>query len=126
MAKKRILLVEDEKDMVEAMVFQLEAAGYDIVVAYDGIDGLEKAKKEKVDLIILDIMLPKMDGFKVCGILKKDNRYAKLPIILFSARAQAQDLATGRELGADAYVIKPFDSKALLAKIKELVGGKDA
>ncbi len=123
MGKKRILLVEDEKDMVEAMVFQLQAAGYEVIVAYDGVDGLEKARREKADLVILDVMLPKMDGFKVCGILKKDNRYAKLPIVLFSARAQAQDLTTGKELGADAYIVKPFDSKALLAKIKELIGG---
>ncbi len=121
MEKNRILLVEDEKDLVVAMIFQLEAAGYEVIVAHDGLDGLEKAKREKVDLMILDLMLPKMDGYKVCALLKKDSRYSKIPIILFSARAQESDLKMGEEVCADAYVMKPFDSKALLVKIKELI-----
>ncbi|MDD5437063.1 MAG: response regulator [Candidatus Omnitrophica bacterium] len=124
MDKKKILLVDDEKDLVSAMVFQLEAAGYDVITAYDGLDGLEKSKKEKVDLIILDLMLPKMDGYKVCGLLKKDNRYSKIPIILFTARAQQSDKDMGKEAGADAYVTKPFDAKALILKIEELIKGK--
>ena len=90
-------------------------------MAYDGLDGLEKAKKEKIDLMILDLMLPKMDGYKVCALLKKDSRYSKIPIMLFTARTQESDLKMGEEVGADAYVIKPFDSKVLLAKIKELI-----
>ena len=121
MEKDRILLVEDEKDLAETMVFQLEAAGYEVIVAYDGLDGLEKAKKEKIDLMILDLMLPKMDGYKICALLKKDSRYSKIPVMLFSARAQESDLKMGEEVGADAYVVKPFDSKALLVKIKELI-----
>ena len=121
MDKRKILLVEDEKDLVEAMVFQLTAAGYDVVTALDGLDGLEKAKKEKIDLIILDLMLPKMDGYKVCGLLKKDSRYSKIPIILFTARAQESDMKMGEEVGADAYVVKPFDSKKLLVKIADLI-----
>ena len=119
--KNRILLVEDERDLVETMIFQLKAAGYEVIVAYDGLDGLEKAKKENIDLMILDLMLPKMDGYKVCALLKKDSRYSKIPIMLFSARAQDSDLKMGEEAGANAYVIKPFDSKALLVKIKELI-----
>ena len=121
MEKKKILLVEDERDLVETMVFQLKAAGYEVIVAYDGLDGLEKAKKEKIDLMILDLMLPKMDGYKVCALLKKDSRYSKIPIMLFTARAQDSDLKMGEEAGADAYVVKPFDSKALLVKIRELI-----
>ena len=121
MEKERILLVEDERDLVETMMFQLKAAGYEVIVAYDGLDGLEKAKREKVDLIILDLMLPKMDGYKICALLKKDSRYSKRPIMLFSARAQESDLRMGEEVCADAYVVKPFDSKALLVKIKELI-----
>ncbi len=121
MDKNRILLVEDERDLAVAMIFQLEAAGYEVIVAHDGLDGLEKAKREKVDLMILDLMLPKMDGYKVCALLKKDSRYSKIPIILFSARAQESDLKMGEEVCADAYVMKPFDSKALLVKIKELI-----
>ena len=124
MEKNKILLVEDEVDLVETMVFQLEAAGYEVIVAYDGLDGLEKAKKEKIDLMILDLMLPKMDGYKVCALLKKDSRYSKIPIMLFTARTQESDLKMGEEVGADAYVIKPFDSKVLLAKIKELINAE--
>ena len=121
MEKNRILLVEDEEDLVDTMVIQLKAAGYEVIVARDGLEGLDKAKKEKVDLIILDLMLPKMDGFKVCALLKKDSRYSKIPIMLFSARAQESDMKLGVEVFADAYVIKPFETKALLVKIKELI-----
>ena len=85
------------------------------------IDLLEKAKKEKPDLIILDLMLPKMDGYKVCGLLKKDGRYSRIPVILFTARAQESDMKMGEEVCADAYVVKPFEAKALLVKIKELI-----
>ena len=122
--KKRILLVDDEKDLVETMLFQLKTAGYDVVVAYDGLDGLDKAKKEKIDLIILDLMLPKMDGYKVCGLLKKDSRYSGIPVILFTARAQESDMKMGEEVGADAYVVKPFDSKKLLVQIADLIKAK--
>lgn len=126
MSKKRILLVDDEKDLVETITFQLEAAGYEVISASDGLEGLDKAKKEKADLVILDLMLPKMDGYRVCALLKKDSRYSKLPIILFSARAQDSDLKMGEEAGADAYIVKPFESKMLLAKIKELIGAEKA
>ena len=82
MAKARLLIVDDEKDLVETLMFRLEANGYEVSKAYDGQDGFDKAKKEKPDLIILDLMLPKMDGYKVCGLLKADARYNKIPIIL--------------------------------------------
>ena len=117
---KRILVIDDEPELVKAIEIRLKAAGYEILTACDGKEGLDKAQKEKPDLIILDLMLPKMDGYKVCGLLKKDNRYAKIPIILFSARAQKEDIELGGELGADAYITKPFDSGILLGKIKEL------
>lgn len=123
MAKKRILLVEDEKDMVYAVTLQLEANNYEVLTAHDGQEGLEKAKKEKPDLIILDLMLPKMDGYKVCGLLKADTRYNRIPIIMFTARAQESDKETGKEVGADAYITKPFEQEMLFAKIQELLGG---
>jgi len=122
MAKKRILLVEDETDLVRAMQVRLEAAGYDVLAAYDGQEALEKAKKEKPDLIVLDLLLPKMDGYKVCGLLKKDTRYAKIPIVILTAKAQEEDRKLGKELDADAYITKPFDYQVILSKIEELIG----
>ncbi|UCH12036.1 MAG: response regulator [Candidatus Omnitrophota bacterium] len=119
---KRILLIEDEKDMVYAITLELQANNYEVLTAYNGMEGLEKAKKEKPDLIILDLMLPKMDGYKVCGLLKADTRYNKIPIVMFSAKAQEEDMKLGKELGADAYITKPFESQVLLRKIKELLG----
>ena len=118
---KKILIVDDEKQMVEMMKMRLEANNYGVITAYDGQDGLDKAKKETPDLIILDLMLPKMDGYKVCGLLKHDARYSKIPIILFTARAQEEDKAMGKDVGADAYITKPFDPGTLLNKIKELL-----
>ncbi len=124
MDKKKILLVDDEKDLAETVVFQLRISGYEAIVAYDGQEGLEKARKEKPDLIILDLMLPKMDGYKVCGLLKSDSRYAKIPIIMFTARAQESDIKLAKEVGAEAYITKPFEQEILLGKIKELLGEK--
>lgn len=123
MDKKRILLVDDEKDSVETLTFRLEANNYEVVSAYDGQEGLDKARREKPNLIILDLMLPHMDGYKVCGLLKSDARYSKIPIILFTARAQESDKKMGEEVGADAYITKPFEPKVLLGKIEELLGG---
>ena len=121
MDKKKILLVEDEKVLIETVTLRLEAAGYEVIPAYDGREGLEKAKREKPDLIILDLMLPKMDGYKVCGLLKADTRYNKIPIIMFTARAQESDKKMGQEVGADAYITKPFEPQLLLEKIRELL-----
>lgn len=119
--KKRILIVEDEEQMIEMLKIRLEANGYEVLSAVDGKQGLEKAQREAPDLIILDLMIPKMDGFKVCGLLKKDARYARIPIIMFTARAQESDKRMGEEVGADAYLTKPFEPKALVAKIEELL-----
>lgn len=115
---KRILLVDDEPDFLDMVKTRLEASGYEVITAADGQQGLDKAKKEKPDLIILDLMLPKMDGYKVCGLLKKDTRYSGIPLIILTARAQGEDMKLGEELGADAYIIKPFDAAALLGKIE--------
>lgn len=120
---KRILVVDDEPQLVEVVKMRLEANGYQIITAYDGQEALEKARKERPDLIILDLMLPKVDGYKVCRMLKFDEKYKNIPVILFSARAQDSDQKLGLEVGADAYIIKPFEPVALLAKIKELIKG---
>lgn len=121
MADKRILLVDDETQLVEMVKMRLEANNYQVLCAYDGQEALDKARKEKPDLIILDLMLPKIDGYKVCRMLKFDEKYKNIPVILFTARAQETDVNLGKEVGADAYITKPFDPPALLAKIKELL-----
>ena len=118
---KRILIVDDEEGIVKMVKMYLEHHHYEVITANDGQEGLDKAKVDKPDLIVLDLMLPRMNGYKVCGLLKKDTRYAKIPIILFSAKSQEKDIKLGREVGADAYLTKPFEPDVLLAKIKELI-----
>ncbi|MCK5082345.1 MAG: response regulator [Candidatus Omnitrophica bacterium] len=117
----RILLVDDEVQLVTMVQMRLEANGYEVVTASNGQEGLDKAKSENPDLIMMDVMMPKMDGYKVCGLLKNDTRYSKIPIILFTARAQQDDKELGGEVGADAYITKPFEPPMLLAKIEELL-----
>lgn len=117
----RILLVDDEPDLVKLVSKRLENEGYEVLVAMDGQAALQKAQTEKPDLIILDLMLPKLDGYKVCAMLKHDARFQKIPILVFTARAQEQDERIGLECGADAYLRKPFNGQELLDKIKILV-----
>lgn len=121
MSNKKILVVDDEVALTKVVEIRLKAAGYDVILAHDGQEGLEKAKTENPDLMILDLMLPKMDGFKVCGLLKSDARYKKIPIIIYTARVQDSDQQLGKEVGADAYITKPFDSQVLLGKVKDLL-----
>jgi len=123
MHKKKILVVDDEIDLVAMLTLRLEANDYEVFAAYDGQEGLDKARLLKPDLIILDLMLPKLDGYKVCRMLKFDEKYKQIPIILFTARAQESDVKLGKEVGADAYVIKPFEPDIFLAKIVELLKG---
>ena len=118
---KKILFVDDEKDVVEVVASRLRASNYNVILAHDGQEALDKAHKEKPDLIILDLMLPKMDGYWVCGLLKADTRYNKIPIIIFTARTQESDKQMGQDVGADAYITKPFEPQELLTKIKELL-----
>jgi len=121
MSKAKILIVDDEKSLVETLTIRLEANDYEVLKAYDGREALEKAKEEKPDLIILDIMLPRIDGYKVCRMLKFDEKYRKIPLIMFTARAQESDKKLGHEVGADAYITKPFEPEELLSKIEELL-----
>jgi DNA-binding response OmpR family regulator len=99
----------------------LEAAGFTIVLATDGFQGLEMARTESPELIVLDIMLPKMDGFKVCRILKFDDKYKHIPIIMLTARIQEVDKETGFKTGADAYMTKPFEPEELIKKINQVL-----
>lgn len=115
------MLVDDEPNILLLLGSRLRSEGFEVITAKDGQTGFEMAKKERPDLIILDLMLPKMDGYKVCGLLKKDSRYSKIPILLFTARGQEEDVKMGMEVGADAYITKPFVPQSLLSKIQELL-----
>jgi two-component system, OmpR family, alkaline phosphatase synthesis response regulator PhoP len=121
MPLKRILVVDDEPEIVRAIQIRLQHADYEVIVACDGLQALEVATKENPDLIVLDLMLPKMDGYKVCGLLKADRRHNKIPIILLTALAQESDREMSKKVGADAYITKPFEHQLLLDKIKELL-----
>ncbi|MBU4311604.1 MAG: response regulator [Candidatus Omnitrophica bacterium] len=121
MDKKKILIVDDEEDLRKMLKFRLEAVGFDITEAVDGQEGLDKARSTGPDLLILDLMLPKIDGYKVCRMLKFDEKYKHIPIIMFTARAENKDKQIGKEMGADTYITKPFEPEVLLAKIKELL-----
>jgi len=122
MPKAKILIVDDEMDLVETLTYRLEENDYEVISATDGQEGLRKAQQEGPDLIILDVMLPKADGYKVCRMLKFDVKFKAIPIIMFTARAQESDKQTAGEVGADTYITKPFEPEVLLAKIKELLG----
>lgn len=120
--KQRILIVDDEEQLVAVLKIRLEINEYIVSVAYDGEEALRKAKAEMPDLIILDLMLPKIDGYMVCSLLKKDPKCSNIPIVLFSAREGIEDIELGGKVGANAYVPKPLGSEILLDKIKELLG----
>ena len=121
---KKILIVDDEPHIVTMLENRLKHVGYEVITASDGQEGLAKAQKERPDLIILDLMLPKLDGYKVCRMLKFDEKYKHIPIIMFSARAQEADKKTAEEVGADGYIVKPFEPQVLLGKVKELLVAK--
>ena len=113
---KRILIVEDEKNIVDILSFNLTREGYETLEAYDGQAGLQLALEQNPDLILLDLMLPKMDGFDVCRNLRKENR--STPVIMLTAREEETDKVLGLELGADDYITKPFAMRELLARVK--------
>ena len=119
--KKKILIVDDETDMVEMETMRLKASGYEVAAAYDAHSGLKKAREWAPDLIILDVMLPEMDGYQVCYALKKDTKCHGIPIILVSAVDRKYDTDLGQKVGADFYFTKPFEPSALLEKVKELI-----
>ena len=118
---KKILIVEDEPDIKDLLKSRLEANGYEVMTATDGFEALEIARENKPDLITLDVMLPKLNGYAVCRMLKFSQQHQNIPIIMLTARSDPQDLKTGREVAADAYITKPFESQALIQKIAELL-----
>ncbi|MCM8776542.1 MAG: response regulator [Candidatus Omnitrophica bacterium] len=118
---KKILIVDDEPIIVRVLESRLKTQGYEVVNAYDGQEGLNKVRLENPDLIILDIMLPKMDGYRVCRLLKLDDKYKHIPVLMLSARVQNEDKEKGMAAGADAYITKPFNPKELLDTIQALL-----
>ena len=118
MNPKKILVVDDEVDLVKTIQFALEAEGYQVLASYNGEDALNQSRKESPDLILLDIMLPKLDGYKVCRLLKFDKQYKHIPILMLTAKTQQKDRLLGMETGADEYITKPFDMEELTEKIK--------
>ena len=121
-AKRRVLLVDDEPSIVKMVGKRLEAAGYEVLTATDGQDGLTKARIGKPDVIILDFMLPKLSGLEVCAALKQDPAYRHIPIIIFTGKGQTTDEILCREAGANAYINKPHGSQGLLEQIEILLG----
>jgi DNA-binding response OmpR family regulator len=121
MTEYTILIIEDEPDMLRAIKLRLESIGFKVETALDGLEGLQKVKTIVPDLVLLDIMLPKMDGFKVCNMIKFDKKYKNIPVIILSAKSAQKDFHTAKTVGADAYLTKPFTTADMLKKIKELL-----
>jgi len=121
MAKEKILIVEDEKDIVKMLDYNLKKEGFKTLSAHNGEDGLDMARKENPDLILLDLMLPEMDGLDVCKAIKNEAKTSHIPIIILTAKAQETDKIVGLELGADDYMTKPFSPRELIARIKAVL-----
>lgn len=121
MDKKKILIIDDEIRLCKVIKIELEHAGYDVMVAHDGLEGFNKVKQEIPDLIILDVMLPHLDGFHICRMLKFDGNFKDIPVLLLTAKGQSSDKLIGQEVKADAYITKPFKSEDVLDCIKSLL-----
>ncbi|MCF6290926.1 MAG: response regulator transcription factor [Desulfobacterales bacterium] len=121
MAKKTILIVEDDEDIQQLVSYNLIKSGFGVECAESGEQALELVRERRTDLIIIDIMLPGMDGLEVCRTLRSDSRLAKTPIIMLTAKGEERDVITGLDLGADDYVTKPFSPKILISRIKSVL-----
>lgn len=121
----KVLVCDDERHIVRLIQVNLEKAGFTVVTAYDGKDGLEKVKAEKPDMLVLDVMMPYMDGFEVLKTLRKDPDTMALPVIMLTAKAQDKDVFEGYHYGADMYLTKPFNPIELVTFVKRLSAGSD-
>jgi two-component system alkaline phosphatase synthesis response regulator PhoP len=126
MAKGKILVVDDEIYIVHILDFSLGMEGYEVITALDGEQAVERAQAEKPDLIVLDIMMPKLDGYETCKILKGDPATRDIPVILLSAKGRNIDQKIGFEVGADDYITKPFSPRKLVERINGILGQNDA
>jgi phosphate regulon transcriptional regulator PhoB len=118
---KRILIIEDDRDIVELVRYNLANEGYQVSAVYDGSSGLSTLKKSPPDLLLLDLMLPKLSGLEICREVRKDESLNRLPILMLTARADEADRVVGLEMGADDYVVKPFSPRELIARVKALL-----
>lgn len=121
MSKGKLLIVDDDKDFVTALSARLESRGFVVVKAFDGKEGLEKAYTEKPDAIVLDVTMPEMNGFDICKKLKTDENYKTVPVIMLTARSSPEDVKSAKDMGADAYFIKPFELDMLLYEVNALL-----
>ena len=118
----RILMIEDDADFLEVITFLLKSAGYQLSTATNGQEGLEKARKDRPDLIVTDLMLPKLNGYEICTMLKQDVRYRTIPVIMLSAtKVEEQDVKLAGDCGANAFLVKTAAQQELLKKIQELL-----
>src|SRR5580698_6621176 len=120
MVKKKILVVEDDRDISELITYNLEREGYEIACLYDGSQVIDFVHKRKTALIILDLMLPEVDGIEICRALKSDAATKHVPIIMLTAKSEEADVVVGLQMGADDYIPKPFSPKVLVARIKAI------
>jgi CheY-like chemotaxis protein len=122
----KVLVVDDELDIVETIRFVLESKGHEVLEANDGLEALERARRMNPDLILLDVMMPKMDGYRVCRLLKYDSQFRDIPVVMLTARTGPQDIQTGVEVGADEYLTKPFDLEEMIELVDRLTSnGKE-
>lgn len=126
MSRQTILVVEDEADIRELLAFNLRREGYAVLEAGDGREGLELARDRQPDLVLLDVMMPVMDGFAVCRELERDTRTVRIPVIMLTARGEEVDRIVGLELGADDYVVKPFSVRELILRIRAILRRQEA
>jgi len=118
--KKKILVVDDQKHIVRLVQITLEKAGYEVVTAYDGVEALEKVEQEHPDMLVLDVMMPRMDGFEVLQRLQADPRYQQIPVIMLTAKAQDADIFKGWQSGVSSYLVKPFNPRELLTFVQRI------
>ena len=119
MGKCKILIIDDESDITETLSYMLQARNFDVVTANSGQEGLDKVKRDRPDLILLDIMMPEMDGYKVCNKLKHDKDTKNLPIIMLTAKGEADSVIKSYDSGANDYVVKPFSLSTLISRIND-------
>ena len=121
MKRKKIVVVEDEPDLVDVVTYNLQREGYSVLTAQRGDEGLNLIRSERPDLVLLDLMLPGMDGLSICRQMKSDSSLSEIPIIIASAKGEESDVVIGLEMGADDYLAKPFSPRELLARIKAVL-----